>query len=187
MAVEIIAAIIEKEGGIEITIEFEVTEEDYIRFNFYQLEGSKSYKKILNILRYLVPVVSAVFIYLAGTMLLKQPEIYWVVISLLFAVVWIIIYPERHKKIVKARIKRLLRKEVNSTIFGKKLMLIDQRSFVIIGERSQETILKENIKSVAIYDDMILLYLSGFIAQIIPTRYLDGNSRKFLLQALKGI
>ena len=41
------------------------------------------------------------------------------------------------------------------------------------------------VQNIKIYDDMILIYLSGFTAHIVPTRYLTEETREELLGKLE--
>lgn len=170
--------------GIKIEVKFEITEDDYIKFNLYHIENSPSQKRTYNLLRYVIGLLFAIPIYAIGTGLFKQPSSYWIVIAILFALVWIIEYPKRYKKSIRKQTKKMLQEGDNSSIFGKKTMLIDENNIKVFGEFTSETISKKSIKTIKIYDDMILIYLSGFTAQIIPTRYLDDESKKYLLKEL---
>lgn len=135
-------------------------------------------------LRYVIPLLFSIPIYAIGTSLFKQPSRYWIVIAILFVVVWIITYPKQYKKLVKRQIQKILQEGDNSSIFGKKTMLIDENNMKVFSEFTSETISKKSIKTIRVYDDMILVYLSGFTAQIIPTRYLNDESKKCLIKEL---
>lgn len=75
----------------------------------------------------------------------------------------------------------MLREGDNSSIFGEKIMSVDENSINILDEFSSETISRNNIKDVKVYSDMIVIYLSSITAHIIPTRYLDDESGEFLI------
>ncbi len=170
--------------GIKIEFNFEITEEDYIKFNLYHVENSPAHKRTYNLLRYLLPLIFSVPIYAMGTSLLKQPSAYWIVIEILFVSVWIIKYPNHYKRLVRKQTKKILQEGDNSSIFGKKTMLIDENNIKVFNEFVSETISRKSIKTIKVYDDMILIYLSGFTAQIIPTRYLNEESKKYLIKEL---
>ncbi len=87
-------------------------------------------------------------------------------------------YPKQYKKLIKRTTKKLLQEGDNSSIFGRKILVIDEDNIKFLGEHISETISRESIKSVKVYDDMILIYLSGITAKIIPTRYLNEDSKK---------
>ena len=82
-------------------VNFEVTKEDYIKFNLYHVQNSPSQKKNLNLLRYGMPVLLSLLIYFIGTNLFKQLSIYWAIIAILFSIVWIITYPNQYKSLIK--------------------------------------------------------------------------------------
>ncbi|KXL52853.1 hypothetical protein CLNEO_18760 [Anaerotignum neopropionicum] len=165
-------------------IKFELTEEDYIKFNLYHMENSPSQKKLHRSLRYALPLLFTFPIYFIGSGVLKQPSLYWLIISILFFVVWIFYYPKRYKSSIRKQAQKLLREGDNSSYFGKKTMLIDENSIKIFDELSSKTISKNSIKSIKIYDDLILIYLSAVTAHIIPTRNLDETTKNQLIKEL---
>ncbi|MBO3444734.1 YcxB family protein [Clostridium sp. CCUG 7971] len=165
--------------------DFEITEDDYIKFNLYHIENSPAHKKTFYLLRYLVPVIFSIPIYFISHNLFRQPSFYWIIISILFVIVWIVTYPKQYKNLLKKEIKKLLNEGDNSSIFGKKTLEIDLDNIKVFGEFSSETILKSSIKNVKVYEDMILIYISGFIAEIVPTRYLDKDLKNKILIELR--
>lgn len=146
--------------------------------------NSPSQKKTYNLLRFIVPLLFSVPIYTIGTTVFKQPEIYWMISALLFIIFWIIYYPKQFRKTIKKQTKKLLLEGDNSSFFGKKTMIIDENNLKVISADSTEVISLKSIKFVKVYDDMILIYLSAVTAQIIPTRYLNENSKRYLLKIL---
>ena len=56
---------------------------------------------------------------------------------------------------------------------------------VVKGDSISETVSLESIKDVKVYEDMIFIYISGFVANIIPRRYLDKETEKELIKELK--
>lgn len=163
---------------------FEVTEEDYIKFNLYHYENSPSQKRTYHLLRYLVPLLASAPIYAVGTSIFEQPKIYWIVIAILFIAAWIITYPTQYRKLVIKQTEKMLKEGDNSSLFGKKIMLIDENDIKVHSESTSETISRKSIKVVKVYDDMILIYLSGITAHIIPTRYLSDESKNSLIKEL---
>lgn len=171
--------------GLVIELKFEITEEDYIKFNQYHLENSPSQKKTYNLLRYGIPLLFSAPIYAVGTSVLKQPAAYWSIIAVLFIVGWISTYPKQYKRLIRQQTEKLLQEGDNSSIFGKKVMTIDDQNINVVGEKSSETTSKENIKEVKVYEDMIIIYLSGITAHIVPAKYLNEETKNELLEQLK--
>lgn len=175
--------------GRDITkmkIDFEITKEDYINFNIHHLENSKSQKNTFNILRYAIPLIFSVPIYFIGTGIFNQPSIYWIIISIVFSVTWILTYPKQYKKLVAKETDKIISEGDNSSIFGVKTLEINDGEIVIKGKSISETLSVESIKDVKIYEDMILIYVGGFVAHIIPRRYLDKETEKEFIKELKN-
>ncbi|MDQ2088069.1 YcxB family protein [Herbivorax sp. ANBcel31] len=162
-------------------IKFEITEEDYIKFNLYHIKNSPSQRKIYNLFKYVTPIIFAILMYFIGTRVYEPLGYYWIILSLIFVVAWFIIYPKEYKKTLIKQTEKLLREDDNSSFFGKKTMLVDENNIKIFSENSSETIHKNGIKRIKVYDDMIIIYLSAITAQIIPTRYLDDESKTKLI------
>lgn len=165
-------------------LKYEVTQEDYISFNIHHAENSKSHKKTYNIMKYLVSTLSGVAIFFIGSNLYKQPKIYWGIIAILFIFLWIKGFPKTYEKLIRKSVKDMLKDGENSSIICKNTMVIGEDNIEVISETSTEITLKKGIKEVKVYDDMILIYLSGFSAHIVPTRYLTEESKVELLEKL---
>lgn len=168
-------------------INFEITKDDYIKFNLYHLENSKLHKNIFNIIRYIIPITLCIPIYLIGTRVFNQPSIYWIIVAMGFLIIWILTYPKEYRKSITKRVDKFISQGDNSSIFGSKTLEIIDGAIVVKGDFISETISLEGIKDIRIYEDMILIYLSGFVAQIIPRRYLDKETEKEFIKELKSI
>ena len=168
-------------------INFEITKEDYINFNLYHLENSKSQKKTFNILRYAIPIIFSIPIYFIGTGIFNQPSMYWIMVAIVFTIIWVFTYPKQYKKLVAKQTDKLLSEGDNSSIFGKKSLEIVDGTIVVKGEFTSDTVSLESIKDIKIYEEMILIYISGFAAHIIPRRYLDKDTENEFIKELKNI
>lgn len=167
-------------------INFEITKDDYINFNLHHLENSKSQKNTFNILRYILPIVFSVPLYFIGTGIFNQPSQFWIIVAIIFIVVWIFTYPKQHRNLIVKQTNKLLSEGDNSSIFGSKSLEIVDGDIIVKGDYTSETIALESIKDIKVYDDMILIYISAFVAEIIPRRHLDEEAEKELIEALKN-
>lgn len=168
-------------------IRFEVTEEDYIRFNIYHAKSSKAHKKTYNMLKYWTPILCGAVIFIVGPNLYKQPKIYWGIIAILFIVIWIKRFPKVYERLIRKSVKNMLKDGDNSSVICKNTMIINENNIEVNSEHSSEITSKEGIKDVKVYDDMILIYLSGLSAHIVPTRYLTKETKDELLQELSFV
>ncbi len=166
-------------------INFEIAKEDYINFNIYHLENSKAQKKTFNTHRYIMPLIFSIPLYCIAVSSLEKSRIYGITVAIIFSVVWILRYPKRYKKIIAKSVDKNLSEGDNSSIFGKKSLEIIDETLVIKGDSISETVLIESIKEIKVYKDMILIYISGFAAHIIPRRYLDEDTEKRFIEQLR--
>ena len=167
-------------------INFEITKDDYINFNLYHLENSKSHKNTFNILRYVIPIIFSIPIYFIGGGILNQPSIYWIIVSIIFSIIWILTYPKQYKKLIVKQTDKMLSEGDNSSIFGSKSLEIVDGTIVVKGDFISEIVSLESIKDIKVYEDMILIYISGFVAHIIPRKYLDKDTEKEFIKELKN-
>jgi len=165
-------------------IKYEVTEEDYIKFNIYHAEHSQAHKKTYNMMKYLLPLICGVAVFFIGSNLFNQPKLYWGIIAVLFILLWIYRFQKIYERIIRKSAKAMLKDGDNSSMICKNTMIIEENDIKVISEHSTEITAKEGIKELRVYDDMILIYLSGFTAHIVPTRYLTEETKEELLKEL---
>ncbi len=163
---------------------YEVTEEDYIRFNIYHAQSSKSHRKTYTMLRYLLPLLCGVAIFFTGSGLFNQPRPYWAVIAILFITVWTIRFPKSYEKLIKKSAKDMLKDDEQSSMISQNIMVMGGDSIKVISEYSTEITSKDGIQEVKVFDDMILIYLNQISAHIVPTRYFTEEVKAELLKEL---
>ncbi|MFO8068413.1 MAG: YcxB family protein [Alkalibacterium sp.] len=164
-----------------MTIDYELSEEDFIQFKLHLIEESPSQKKMFWVLRILLPLLFAVVIYSVGTALFNQLFIYWSIIAIGFFIVWVIYYPTQHKKILLKQTRKLVSEKDNSSLFGKKTLTINDDVITVTGENEQVQINRENIKTIKDYKEMIVLYNSSVSAIIIPKKNLTSDEIELLM------
>ena len=100
---------------------------------------------------------------------------------------FIIRFDKIYEKLIRKTIKANLKAKDNSSLFGKRTMLISDNEIKITSKHITEMISKESIKDIKIYDDMILIYLSSVKVSFIPTRYLNEETKEELLKRLAAL
>ncbi len=85
---------------------------------------------------------------------------------------------------MRKQIKKLLNEGDNASVFGVKTMVIEPEKIQVSDQYTSEVFLRSNIKDIQVHDGLIMIYLSGFTAQLIPTRHLDDKSREGFLYEL---
>ncbi|WP_208559752.1 YcxB family protein [Marinilactibacillus kalidii] len=164
-------------------IEYEIEEEDYISFNYQHTLNSPTNKKALKQLRFGLAILVIPIAYFTGTLLFKQPSLYWVIISLGLSLYLLYAYPKMYNKAIKKQLSKLVNEGDNSSYFGKKKLEILDNQLILTDEASTSKLMKGKIKEIKEYDDIIVLYTSSVSAYIIPKRYLNQEE----LNAIKSI
>lgn len=167
-------------------INYELLEDDYIKFNLYHLRRSSEYKKQVYIIKYIVNTALAVLMFCVGTFIFKQPMLFWFLISTCFLIIEIKTHDKQNEKREIKHIKKLLKDGENKYLFGKKILKIDNEKIYIKSELSEEIKDKKSIIDIKIYDDLILLYDSSITAEIIPTRYIEENKIQELMNIFEN-
>lgn len=163
-------------------IRYAMTEEDYINFNIHHINNSSSQKKMIFMIRYIIPLLAGIFIYYIGAVVQKQSKIYWMIIASLYLILWAIYYPKQHRKNIVRQIKKMLKEGDNTSLFMEKTLKIEDDTIEVVDECSSEKTLKSNISHVKIYDDMIVIYLNSLSAHVIPKRYLNRETEEFIME-----
>ncbi|SEK45919.1 hypothetical protein SAMN04488700_1477 [Carnobacterium iners] len=166
-------------------VKYEITEEDYIKFNIYHIQQSKAQKKTYYPMKYLLPAICGILIFYSGIFFLNQPALYWAIIALSFIVIYLMNFPRSYKKLLTKSIRSVLKEGDNSSLLGKKTLIIDNNGLKVFDNYTTEVTTRNGIKEITIYEDMILIYLSGFTAHIVPTRYLTIKEKKLFLKELE--
>lgn len=154
--------------------EVNITEEDYLKFNYYHHFHSKSGKKLIFGMRIAVPIL---LLAIEVTDLLKGVDsaMFWynVVFMTVFTVIWEIIVNPVMKHSIRFSIKNMkkdgkLPYHVNAQIEIKEDCIVEST------ENSMLTIPKGDILSVCDVEDYIYVYFGGQQAVIIPKRCIEG-------------
>lgn len=80
-------------------IDYELLEEDYIKFNLYHLRNSLTYKKQVFIVKYIVNTVLAFMMFCIGSFIFNQSMLIWFLISISFLIIQIKTTEKQNEKI----------------------------------------------------------------------------------------
>lgn len=166
---------------IYMKIEFELTEQDFVDFNIFHFENSKSVRSAHRKARFLAPVL-----FMAIPFVMKNvseiPFLYWFVIFLILSILWVTLYPARMKKSIEKSVRKVLLERPNS-IFGKKTVTLTDKGILTSGEDNNSEISYSAISEISeSKKGTLYLYNSSLSAIIIPQsafKY-DTHKKEFL-------
>lgn len=170
-------------------INYEITEKDYVNYNLYSLSGLKN-KNNHFIMRYCYPIAVGFILFMLLFLIFDKnifAGLFSAIISVVFILFWIINYEKIYKKSIADNAMAVLKKGDNSFILGKRTMIISEDDLKVISDYSTTIVLKEGIKDIKVYEDMILIYLSFLNAIIIPTRSLTEEIKEEFLEKITDL
>ncbi len=168
-----------------MSITYQLTEEDYIGFNLDYLKCQKSYLIQMILLRYVCPVLLGGVAYYIGTKIFLQSALYWILVAIIYAVVWIIKFPKQYLKYVKKAVIKQLKKQPTETLFEQKTLTILDDRLVISGQVETEVLNQADIKMIHVSDELMMLFISERVAHLIPRRALQQED-EFNILALQS-
>jgi uncharacterized membrane protein len=147
-------------------IEYEITENDYLFFNMYHFENSKTVKNTFALIRFIFPII---FLFLSLRSWINFEGLNPVsIFAFVFACVWLIFFPKWMKKSVENRTRKIIREGNNKGLLGKKKLEINE-DYIIETDQNAESKHKWNvIEKVVNTQDYIFIYASAVSAYIIP-------------------
>lgn len=170
----------------KMKLNYDLTEKDYIDFTIFHHQSTDNYKKQGMILRFILPLVFVPVIYGIGTVIFKQPRIYWIIISIVFYLYWALPFNKRHRKLLEKEVKRNLARNNNDSMLGEKTLIIEEHFVKVHDENTQESIAKNAIVDIVENGDAIYMYISSVQAVIIINRDTPYTSEA-IITALKNV
>lgn len=168
-------------------LKYNLSIDDYVKFNIYHYENSKTFKSQFLTLRLLVPVILSIilfFKYYTSTSLYIHiiASIPVVIIGLL----WFIFFPKLFKKTLKSNIKRMMNNNSEKEFMKDiTISLLDNK----ICEQTNESLTESNysvIKKIGINDNDIYIYITSINAYIVPSHaFTTEDQRTLFVNTLK--
>ena len=158
-------------------LEYEITKQDYIDFNIYHMNHSVTIKRSLFIQRFIFPITFLIL----PMFLVKVTDIplwYWLDVSIISSVLWIIYYPKFLIKSVGRKVSNMLEEGKTTGILGNHIFSLSEEGVIDKTEFS-ETSYKLIEKVVESEDHIyIYIYVSAVMACIIPIRIFGSVDEK---------
>ena len=164
---------------------YKLSEEDYINFNIFHYKHAESYKKNVIVLGFVLPLIFAPVIYVIGVYILNQPSKYWIYIAIIFYIGWAATFPLNFKRILTKEVKKMLKGD-NSMLFNEKTIEILDNEIIIYDEESRETLAKSRIQSIKQDKGILIVYISGINAIVLPIRDIEPYTVQEVIYALEN-
>ena len=154
-----------------MNISYNVTEADFIQFNYFHYTNSTAGKRALTQQRFIGPItfliMGVAFMYVTSL-----PKWYIAVLMLLASVIWYFYYPVYFKRLIKREVTKMLEEGKNEGLLGKHQLLMTDQGFVEVTPHERTRAKWQSIKKMEEDKEAIYLYNSSVSALILPKREL---------------
>ncbi|PAQ15594.1 YcxB family protein [Bacillus sp. FJAT-42315] len=153
-------------------INYNLTEEDYLKFNMFHVKNSKAVKRVLNMQRFLTPILFIIVSFVlskVGSVPFLGVFITFLVISIL----WIIFYPRYFYFYVIRNTKKMIKEGTNEGLLGEHHMVLSEEGIIDSTSNGETKVTWSGIKTISEDKHNIYLYNSSVSAYILPKREVD--------------
>ena len=165
-------------------LHYTITEDDYIKYNLYHISNSASQKRIVLILRLLMPVLFAIIFFIA----IPESWVLALSIALVFSIAWFIYLPRSYGRSVMKNVKRLLQEGSANEFVGEyTLELLPDKIKETHSGRLAETPLSV-VDRMGRDENSLYIYCGSITAIIIPWRtFKDSREKDAFISELKQL
>ncbi len=158
-------------------IKYEITKDDYLKFNMYHLENSPSVKKELRVHRFIIPLllvaVAGAFSLLSGI-----PITITFPIFLILAILWSVFYPKYYKKNALKNVSKVLEHGVQSQGTPRYVLNVKDDGIYATSGAGQTFNKWDDIIKFEETDSHMFLYVTEKVAHVVPIRAFKTDEEK---------
>lgn len=150
-------------------IKYNLTEEDYLKFNIFHIRHSDSAMKSLKMQRFATPIVYIIFAYIFS-MIADIPFLYAFIPFFVIGMMWAIFYPKYFFNRIARHTKKMVNEGKNEGLLGKHTMTFSDEGIVDVASNGETKVHWSGINEFKEDDSNLYLYNSSVSAYIIPKR-----------------
>ncbi|MEH7253690.1 YcxB family protein [Neobacillus niacini] len=150
-------------------IKYNLTEEDYVKFNLFHIKNSDSASKSLNMQRYSIPFIYLIVAYLFSN-LADIPFLYAFIPFLFVGILWVVFYPKYFQNRIISQTKKMIREGKNEGLLGEHTMLLTEEGIVDTNPTGETKVKWSGIIKMKEDQANLYLYNSSVSAYILPKR-----------------
>jgi len=154
-----------------MTIEFNVTVDDFIAFNLFHFKNSPAFQRQLLITRSAFAFILAAILSLPCPVLVGQLSY----VAFLFPIVGIVVgiiaflaYPRMHEQNLRKQLPKMLNEGGNEGVIGKQKIVITPEAVINETPAGEQKAFWSSVDKIVETSDYIFLYVSSMSAAIIP-------------------
>lgn len=152
-----------------ITLNYELTHEDYIEFNVYHVAHSEIMRRSLILIRFGVPIL-LVFIPFLLAKLTVIPFRYWMITLSIAALIHIWSYPKYADKTLRKKISKMLKEGKSKSLLGQMKMTISENGIWNVYAHTESKSSWDVVERIVVTTKYVYIYIGSVAAYIVPFR-----------------
>jgi hypothetical protein len=148
---------------------YNLTEDDFIKYNLFHVKNSESALKSLKMQRFLTPVLYAIIAYVLSSFA-DIPFLYAFIPFLIVSILWVVFYPKYFYNRITRHTKKMVTEGKNEGLLGKHSMNLTEEGIVDSTSSGETKVHWSGIEKFKEDDSNLFLYNSSISAYIIPKR-----------------
>lgn len=158
-------------------IDFELTKQDYINFNIFHINYSKTLRKMLFIQRYIVSL-SFLIVPFVASWVTSIPLWYWLSVFVFTYIIWILFYWKYFKWNMGRKISKMVEEGKTDVMLGKQGVKLDESTIINNSSMNSSETKYQAIENIIETKDYIYVYISPVQAYIIPVSAFENLDEK---------
>lgn len=170
------------EEGVIVQIHYELTEEDYIRFNLSHIKRSKTGKRMLLQQQVIGPIIFLGAAFALATWF--QATDWWLYgIYGVSSILWFLYYPKYFERHIRKQTRRFIEERGNEGLIGLHTLDMNEEGLRDQNEFGETRVSWSGIQEVVEEDDYVYVYNTSVSAYILPKRGQDMEEVRRWLKA----
>lgn len=159
-------------------IKFDFTEKDYLEYSKFYMLNSNTVKRTLFAQRYIVSLVISLISILLFRFFSPYTFLMDVCIFGGAYVLWVLLYPKYFYHTINKRVKRTLKEEKNSNLFGERTIVLTTKGITQISHLGESSNTWKSIEYVTENKNYIYLFINAINAYVIPKATFSSENEK---------
>lgn len=165
-------------------IEYNINRQDYLDFNLFHTKYSETIRKAIFKNRYIISL--SYFIFPLFALITDIPAWYWLILSILTYVIWILVYPKYYEYKLNKIVSKILSEDKNN-ILGDKSISLEEEGIIASDISSESKTNWSGIVSIEETENHIFIFKSSVSAYIIPIRaFINKDEKENFMSILKS-
>lgn len=157
--------------------EFDLNEDDYLKFNISNMNNSNTLRKNLLIHKYSVPICWIILTFLWGE-ISSVPALIWLITFGFISIIWICCFRKYAEFKTTWYSKRELKNKNGGLYIGRRTVEINNDQLYTTSEYIQNSVNLRDTEKIIVEKEYVYVYISQISAIIIPLRIFKDNKEK---------